>query len=269
MIYIVLCVIILLLYIRFLEYKVVFHPDKNLHAAPDKRALVYEDVSIRTPDNKQLHGWFIPQPNALQTLIFLHGNAGNISDRLDKIETFHHLGLNVFIFDYRGYGQSQGVPSEKGIYLDAVAAYDYLTSRADIDSGKIVAYGASLGGAVAVDLATKRSLTGIILDSTLSSGHDMARRLFPFVPVFMIKIRLDSLTKIQSVRIPKFFIHTQDDDVIPYALGQKLFQAAPGPKKFVTISGGHNDGWAISQSIWIDSMKAFFKQLLPENCNMK
>jgi fermentation-respiration switch protein FrsA (DUF1100 family) len=267
MIYILLCLVILALYVRYLEDKVVFHPERELCAAPDDCALAYEDITIQASDKTQLHGWFIPHPQAAQTVLFLHGNAGNISHRLEKIETFHHFGLNVFIFDYRGYGKSQGVPSEDGIYLDAIAAFDYLASRVDVDASRIVAYGASLGGAVAVDLATKRNLMGLILDSTLSSGRDMARRLFPFIPNFMIRIRLDSITKIKSLTIPKFFIHPQDDEVIPYALGQKLFQAAPGPKKFVTIFGGHNDSWAVSQSVWIDSVKAFFKQLLTEDAN--
>jgi fermentation-respiration switch protein FrsA (DUF1100 family) len=203
--------------------------------------LAYEDVYFKTADGLTLNAWFLKNPKATSTLIFAHGNAGNISDRLLKVRFFYNLGLNVFIFDYRGYGNSEGKPTENGIYLDAQAAYDYLQSRGDLNMKNIVAYGASLGGVVAIDLATHRPIAALVVESTITSAPDMARKLYPFIPSVLMSIKFNSLFKVKTITIPKLFMHSPQDTVVPFAMGQRLFAAAHEPKEFLQISGGHND----------------------------
>ncbi len=254
-IYPIFACILFILYVRYLESKTVFAPSKNIAAMPESVGLAFEDVDVTTSDGVKINGWFVPvSPSILGTLLFCHGNAGNIGDRLEKIRLFHEMGLNVFIFDYRGYGKSQGYPTEKGMYNDTLAAYDYLLSRKDVDSKNIIAYGASLGGAAAVDLATQRKLSHLIIDSSFTNAADMAKRIFPWIPSFVIRIKLDSLTKIKKVTIPKLFIHSVEDDLVPFELGKKLFDAAPQPKIFLQIYGTHNDAH-------IDNPEKFWKEI--------
>ena len=243
-IFFLLSIAFFLLYVRYLEMKTVFAPSRSITATPDSVGLAFEDIDIKSSDGVRINGWFFPAVRgggSLGTILFCHGNAGNISDRLEKISLFHEMGLNVFIFDYRGYGRSEGTPTEQGMYRDVLAAYDYLLSRQDVDSRNIIAYGSSLGGAAAIDLATKRGLSHLIIDSSFTSAADMAKRIFPWIPSFAIRTKLDSLTKIKNVTIPKLFIHSVEDELVPFELGQKLFDAAPEPKTFLKIHGSHND----------------------------
>jgi uncharacterized protein len=264
---IIICSIGIIAYVRYLESISVFYPSREIEATPAELGLAYEEVYINTKDFVTLHGWLIhARPNASQlssynaNLIFLHGNAGNIGDRLGKIELFHQLGLNILIIDYRGYGKSTGRPSEKGMYNDALAAYDYLVKRPDIAARPIVAYGASLGGAAAIDLATKRSLSHLIIDSSFSSAADMAKIIYPSIPSFLIKTKLDSITKVQKVLIPKLFFHSSEDEVVPIALGEKLYDASPEPKEFVKISGSHNDGHIHSEKLVFQAITRFLNK---------
>ena len=254
--FIIVFVVGLILFVRYLESTSLFYPAKKIATTPASIGLLYEDVHFQTQDGFTLNGWFIKGELPV-TLVFMHGNAGNIGDRLAKIDLFHHLGLNIFIFDYRGYGQSQGAPTEVGIYKDAVAAYDYLQTRKDIDKNKIILYGASLGGAVAVDLAVKRKVAGLIVDSTFTNGRDMAKRIYPFIPSFIVGIKLDSLAKIDAVTIPKLFLHSHEDEMVPYELGWKLYEAAPSPKMFIETEGGHNDTLIHDTSKFRQGLKDF------------
>ena len=249
----------LALYVRYLENRTVFAPSKTLDATPQDIGLFFENIFLKTADGLSLHGWFIPAQNALAktTLLYLHGNAGNISGRLSKIKIFHDLGLDVFIIDYRGYGRSEGVATEIGVYLDAMAAYDYLQTRLDLNRNGIIAYGASLGGAVAVDLATKRKINALIIDSSFTNAKDMAKTIFPFVPSFFIKTKLDAVSKIKNLTIPKLFIHSVEDDLVPIALGEKLYQASLKPKVFLKIKGTHNDGHEVDRDNFVNGIKQF------------
>jgi fermentation-respiration switch protein FrsA (DUF1100 family) len=237
--------------VRYLESVGVFFPNRTILANPSEMDLPWEDIYFKTKDHVALNAWFFKNPQARSTLFFAHGNAGNISDRLFKVKFFYELGLNVFIFDYRGYGKSQGRPSEAGVYLDAQAAYDYLQSRGDVDMKNIILYGASLGGAVAIDLATRRKASLLVVESSITSAHDMARLLYPFAPLFFLSLKFDSVNKVKDLTVPKLFIHSPEDEVVPFWLGQKLFEAAAHPKEFIEIHGGHNDG-----SITIDPAAA-------------
>ena len=170
LIYSIAVFLVFLLYVRFLEFSTAFAPNRTILQTPKKIGLFYEDVYLKTPDQVTLHGWMVKStrnPSSKTTLLFLHGNAGNVGDRLEKIDMFQNLGLHVFIFDYRGYGVSQGRPTEQGLYADAQTAFDYLRLRPEGGAEKIVVYGESLGGVPAVHLATQRLVAGLILDSTL------------------------------------------------------------------------------------------------------
>ena len=255
-------------YIRYVENSTLFLPNKAIVATPDTIGLAFEDIYFMTQDNVRLNGWFIPGPSQPPsstehtiTLIFLHGNAGNIADRLGKIALFHTLGLHVFIVDYRGYGKSDGRPTEAGMYEDARAAYDYLQTRKDINLKRIVAYGASLGGAAAVDLATHRPVAGLIIDSSFSSAADMAKTIIPFIPGFLVKTKMDSITKIQKVSAPKLCIHSPKDQTVPFALGKKLYDAANNPKTFLRITGGHNDNHVEDQHTFTEGLLKFLQTI--------
>ena len=260
--YIVVTVALLAASVRYIESKSIFYPVRSIAATPAALGLAFEDVFIKTQDNVTINAWLVksssrrpevpsPQgaygrgeePTGTQrgTLIFCHGNAGNIGDRLEKILLFHQMGLNILVIDYRGYGKSQGQPSEAGIYKDAVAAYDYLLTRQDIDRSRIIGYGESLGGAVAVDLGTKRNLAALIIDSSFTNAADMAKTIYPFIPSFLLGTKLDSAAKVRTVTIPKLFIHSRADEIVPFRLGERLYQAAAQPKEFLELSGGHND----------------------------
>jgi hypothetical protein len=228
--------------VRYLESAGVFFPRREMALSPAMIDLPWEDLYFEAEDKVILNGWFFKNPKAKSTLLFAHGNAGNMADRLLKIKTFYDLGLNVFIFDYRGYGNSKGRPSEEGIYLDALAAYDHLRSRADLGEQNIILYGASLGGAVVIDLATRRNAALLVVESSISNARDMARIFYPFVPFFFLSLKFDSINKVRQLKVPKFFIHSSDDKVVPFWVGQKLFEAALGPKEFLKTCGGHNDG---------------------------
>jgi len=228
--------------VRYLETAGVFFPSRGMAVTPTVIGLPWEDVYFKAADDVRLNGWFFKNPRAASTVIFAHGNAGNMSDRLFKIKFFYDLGLNVFIFDYRGYGKSEGNPSEAGIYLDARAAYDHLQSQRVIDMDKIILYGASIGGVVAVDLAAQRKVALLVVESSITNARDMARIYYPFVPLFFLSLKFDSISKVGPLTVPKLFIHSPDDEVVPFWVGQKLFKAAGEPKEFLTISGGHNDG---------------------------
>ena len=229
-------------YLKYFERKGIYFPTKAIELTPMDAGLKYEDIFFNTDDNLKLNGWFIPAKDPRGTLLFCHGNAGNISHRIEIIEIFNKLSLNVFIFDYRGYGKSKGSPTEEGLYRDARAAYKNLLSRKNINKDAIVIYGKSIGANVAIDLASKVKAAALISESGFTSAYDMGKKLFPFFPIkWIITIKYDAATKIKNIPIPKLIIHSQDDEIVPFKLGKKLFEAAPQPKEFYQMRGGHNE----------------------------
>lgn len=247
--------------VRYLEDKSVFLPTKEILATPEAIDLPFEDVYFTTQDYLKLHGWLVKNPRAQSTLLFFHGNAGNIADRLEKVSMFYQMGLHVFIMDYRGYGRSQGDPTEEGIYKDALAAYDYLLSRTDINHEKIIGYGASLGGVVAVDLATKRKLAALIVDSSFPSAADISKTIYPFIPAFLLKTKMNSVDKVGAITVPKLFIHSLNDEIVSFRLGKQLFEAAAGPKEFLQITGGHNTNHIDSRDKFLSGIGSFLLEL--------
>ena len=251
--------------VRYLEARSVFFPSSSLNRLPSEAGLDYEDVWIASGGHR-LHGWWIPVAHPRGCLVFFHGNAGNIGDRVEKVALFARMGLNVLIVDYRGYGHSEGRPSEKGLYEDAAAVYRYARENKGVSIEKMVVYGASLGGAVAVDLAARVPVGALIVDSSFTNAQAMARRMFPWIPVagWMLKTRFDSLDKIQRIDAPKLIVHSRQDELVPFAMGQALFEAAKAPKEFLEIKGGHNDSFVHDQQTFVRGVRAFLQRHLSD-----
>ena len=229
-------------YLKYFERKGIYYPTKEIEFTPAEAGLKYEDIFFNTGDGLRLNGWFVASENPRGTLLFCHGNAGNISHRVEIIKIFNGLNLNVFIFDYRGYGKSRGRPFENGLYQDVRAAYKYLLTRKDVNKDAIVIYGKSIGANVAIDLISEFKAACLVSESGFTSAYDMARRLFPYMPVkWMITVKYDALEKIKNILIPKLIIHSEDDEIIPFEMGKRLFEAAPQPKEFYQMRGGHNE----------------------------
>jgi len=247
-------------FVRYFEANAIFHPTKEMPVTPAFIGLPFEDVYFKTQDGLTLNGWFIRSPGARATFLFFHGNAGNISHRLEKISLFHELGVNVFIIDYRGFGKSEGKPSEEGIYKDALAAYEYLMTRNDIDHKVLVSYGDSLGAVASVYAASKKRFAALVVDSSFSSSADMSKTIFPFVPKFLLATKMDSAARVKTITIPKLFIHSINDEIIPFRLGKKLFDAASAPKEFLEITGGHNTNHVDSREKILNALREFLKR---------
>lgn len=246
-------------YVRYLEKSSLYYPSKQLEFKPSDIGLDYDEILFESGDGTKLYGWFVPTVDSNISVIFVHGNGGNISHRLDKIRVFNELNVNIFIFDYRGYGKSGGVPSERGLYLDTKAAYDYIKQKEL--KGKVIIYGESLGGALAVDLASKDNIDGLILEGTFTSIADMAKIIYPWMPAVFLKTKFDSISKISRVSAPKLHMHSEFDDIIPFRMAKQLFDAASEPKKFVLLEGMHNDAFFISAVKVRSELKDFFSSL--------
>ena len=260
-IFVILGVLLTLGAVRYLERSSIFFPMKDLTSDPSLVGLEYEDIYFTTSDGRKLNGWFIPAEGAEYTLILCHGNAGNIGHRLEKLRILHDLDLNVFIFDYRGYGRSEGVPSESGLYKDAEAAYDHVTQKLNVPKGVIILYGESIGSGVVIDLATKEKVGAIITEEAFTSVKDMARMAYPFLPSFIYSTKLDSLSKIKDISYPILIIHSTEDEIVPYDHGQRLYGAAGEPKTFLKLRGGHNTAFLDSRKKYSEGIKNFIENL--------
>jgi hypothetical protein len=233
----------------FLEQPaMVFFPYPALESTPKDWGLAYEDVTLSTPGGLRLHGWFVPREGARSVVLFFHGNAGNISHRGDSISIFHRLGLNVFIFDYRGYGRSEGTPSEGGLYEDAAAAWAYLVETRAFAPGDVVVFGRSLGAAVAARAAAEHRPGLLVLESSFSSARDLASAVLPVLSrLVVLRYRFPTAEHLREVTCPVLVLHSPDDEVIPFRLGERVFQAAREPRAFVRLRGDHNNGFLLSQ----------------------
>jgi len=258
---ILIAVIFAVSYLRYFEHKALYFPTSEIEYLPTVIGLSYEDVYIDTDDGIKLHTWFIPATDSKYTLLFCHGNGGNISHRIEKLDILNKLGLDIFIFDYRGYGKSSGRPSEKGFYKDVEAMYNYLVSKRRIEPKDIILYGESLGGAVAIELATKRKPKALITEASFSSTKDVAKELYPLFPTFIIWSKFDSLSKIKNITIPKLIIHSQNDDIIPFSHSLKLLEASPEPKRHLVLTGSHNDFFIDSRDLYASGIRDFLKGL--------
>jgi fermentation-respiration switch protein FrsA (DUF1100 family) len=215
---------------------------REWEGTPEDAGLKYENITLKAKDGVNLNAWYIPHPRSTHTLLYFHGNAGNISHRIFALPFFHRMGMSVFFLEYRGYGKSEGRPSEKAFYADARSAYEYLRDSLRMPQDKIVLFGESLGGAVALDLATEVPVGAIICDGTFSSTLDMGKIYFPYTPLrWIISQKYDSVPKVRNISAPKFFVHSRQDQIVPFALGEKLYAQACHPKEFIARTGDHSN----------------------------
>jgi len=241
----------------------VYFPIRTLSTDPSSIGLRFEDVYLETEDGVTLHGWFIPHDGARGVILFCHGNAGNISHRLDSIRVFHRLGLDVFIFDYRGYGQSEGRPTERGTYEDAEAAWRYLIEEHQVLPSEVIVFGRSIGGAVGAWLAQNHKPRLLILESTFTSLRDVAAKLYPFFPVKrLLRFEYSTVEYLGGVNCPVLIIHSRNDEIMPFTQGQQLFEVAREPKTFLEISGTHNEGFITSGRDYEEGLDAFLSGYL-------
>jgi fermentation-respiration switch protein FrsA (DUF1100 family) len=237
----------------------IFFPQSGFDFSPEEFRLQYREAFFNTEDGERLHGWFFPGQKDSPVILHFHGNAGNISHRLDLVQPFLRKGLSVFLFDYRGFGKSEGRPSEKGLYLDGMAAYDYLVQKEGILPGNVVLHGHSIGAAVAVEVALKKGVRSVILESAFTSTKDMAKAipifflLAPFLPA-----SYNNLEKVARLRVPKLVIHGEGDDIVPFSMGRKLFKAAAEPKFFYPVkNAGHNDVFVVGGERYFEVFAEF------------
>ena len=240
----------------------VFYPLEKVEVTPKDWGLDYKQVNLKIETGDVISGWYLPHPEAEKTILFFHGNGGNISHRGDSLYIFHKLKLNVLIIDYPGYGESEGQPSEHGLYQSANAAWLYLTQDKKINPEKIIIFGRSLGGVVATDLASRVKAGGLILESTFSSARDFVDIAYPIFPHFIyLRYSFDSLNKIKTIDVPVLVIHSPEDEIIPFELGQKLYAAIQSEKEFLQIEGGHNDGFMQSIRPYMQTLRIFIQPL--------
>ncbi|MHC4325740.1 MAG: alpha/beta hydrolase [Planctomycetota bacterium] len=247
----------------FMQPKFLYSPEREVSGSPDELGLDFKDVVFKSSDGLDLTGWYIPVKNSKFTLLFCHGNGGNIAHRLDSINIFHNLGLNCFIFDYRGYGNSLGKPSEEGTYEDAMAAYKWLIEEKKIPAGNIIIFGRSLGGSIAAQLAGKVEARALIVESAFTSYVDMGKEYYPYMPVrWFARFGYKTIDYIKSVRCPVLLIYSGNDEIVPFKFGVKLYEAANEPKEFIEIFGGHNDCFLTSGEIYTEVWETWLKFLI-------
>ena len=243
----------------------VYFPSRKLEMSPGQLGLGYESVFITTDDGVKVHGWYVPATGPRASVLVFHGNGGNISHRLPLLWIFNQLRVDTFIIDYRGYGQSEGRASELGTYHDAEAAWRYLTAERGIRPEQIVLVGESLGGAVAVWLATRYRPAGIITLSTFTSIYDMARRYYPYLPVsLLLRFHYPTLKWISQLTCPVLIAHSPEDEIVPFEHGQQLFRSAPEPKTFLELKGGHNEVFLVSEDHLVSGLERFFSEVVPD-----
>ena len=249
-----------LVLVYLFQSHLVYFPGTGREAVvtPQSYGLRYESVPIRTADGETLDAWWVPAENARGTVLFFHGNAGNISHRIDYLQMFHRLRYSTLIVDYRGFGKSSGTPSEAGTYRDAEAAWEHLRHARLAQPRDVVIAGESLGAAVATWLAAEVSPRAVLLFSTFTSVTDLGAQVYWFLPVRLLsRMGYDNLANLKRIRAPVFIAHSRDDDIVPYAHGKRLYEAANEPKTFLEMRGGHNDGFIFTQPEWVAQLGAF------------
>lgn len=259
----------LALLLFFFQSRLVFYPqmDREVSVTPAQIGLPFEELHLKTADGVALHGWYVATAKSRGTVLFAHGNAGNISHRLDYLAMFHRLGYDTLIFDYRGYGNSEGQPAEQGTYLDAEAAWQFLAQQKHVPACRIVLFGESLGGAVAAQLATRHRQAALVIASSFTSVPDLGQQLYPYLPIRLIsRIRYDTRAYLQQVSSPVMIAHSPQDEIIPFTHGQALFAATRPPKEFLELTGGHNDGFIFMREDWVKALADFLGKHAETGC---
>jgi fermentation-respiration switch protein FrsA (DUF1100 family) len=257
--YVILCAVVALQ-----QGRLVWYPGPRPATTPADHGLAYDDLELTTSDGVAIHAWRVRSPERARAVVLVcHGNAGNVEVRIPLARAYGEMGCDVVLFDYRGYGNSAGSPTEEGTYRDAEAVWEWARS-AGYEPQRIVLHGESLGGAVAIELARRKTVAAVIVEDTFTSLVDMGKRFYPWPPVgLVLRIRYDSLAKIGSLGVPVMVIHSREDDLVPFELGERLFEAAAEPKRFLVTQGGHNSGGFVTSPAWRAEVRAFVDAALP------
>lgn len=240
------------------QARLVYFPGPPPGVTPTAYGLEHRELELTTTDGERLHAWFVPRAEAVKAVLVCHGNAGSIEQRIQLARAFHELGWSVLLFDYRGFGKSSGSPSEDGTYLDGEAAWTHLVQSEGLTAREIVLYGESLGVAVALELARRHPAAALIAESGFTSLPDMAAAVYPLLPArWLARIRYDNLAKIAELEMPLLILHSPADELVPVAHAERLFAAAPEPRRLVLTGGGHNDGGFLQRADWRAAVAEF------------
>ena len=245
------------------EKHLIYFPTRAHEVTPAGLGLASEEVELRAEDGVRLHGWFLPVKGSRLTVLVCHGNGGNVSHRLDRVLLMQsRLNVDTLLFDYRGYGKSEGSPDEQGTYRDARAAYRWLVAHGH-GPERVVLFGESLGSAVALQLALEVEARALMLESPFASVPEMARAVYPFLPLWpFVRTRYDNVAKVARLRMPLLVLHGERDEVVPFAQGRRVFDAAPEPKRFFAIPGAsHNDTYLVGGEAYWRALREFLEGL--------
>jgi fermentation-respiration switch protein FrsA (DUF1100 family) len=251
-----------LLLVFLFQSRLIYFPQmgRELAGTPATLGLDFTDLKLATADGETLHGWWIPARDARGIVLFFHGNAGNISNRLEYLRMFNELRYASLIIDYRGYGESTGTPSEEGTYRDAETAWRYLVESRQFKPRDIVLFGESLGGGVATWLAERQTARALILASTFTSVPDLGAQLYRWLPIRLLaRINYGNLERVARIAVPVMIAHSRDDEIIPFSHGEALYAAARPPKRFLELRGSHNEGFVIARDEWASALDEFLR----------
>lgn len=255
------------LFLVFSEKRLIYYPAAEIDVTPKALGLPFEDVTIEVEPGVTIHGWFIKAATepSVATVLFSHGNAGNIADRLDRVLRLREIGADFLLYDYRGFGRSSGSPDEEGTYRDGRAAYDYLVKGRGLDPARLILMGESLGCAISIQLAIERKAAGLALEAPFASIAHMANAIYPFLPLgAFIRTRYENVKKIPQLKMPLFLVQGTNDEVIPVAQGKMVFDAAPPPKQYLAIEGAHhNDVYVVGGAGYRRALSDFIARAVP------
>lgn len=262
LIFILLCMLMTSLFSKYVFPKALYQRSSVIYRTPEHNSWDYEDVFVSVGKEKT-HGWYIPCENSKGTILFSHGNAGNVADRLESVGIFRNIGMSVLVYDYGGYGQSTGKPSEARCCYDALAMWRWLTEEKMFPPEEVVLFGRSLGGAVTADLATKVNCAGIILESTFLSTVDVAKDMFRCFPARFAKgNEFNTKEKVNQIKSPVLVIHSPEDTLIKYYHGKRIFELLEVEKEFLEIRGDHNEGFIITGEKYLNGLRNFIEKVL-------
>ncbi|MFQ5464287.1 MAG: alpha/beta hydrolase [Phycisphaerae bacterium] len=251
------------LFVGMFQSRLIYFPDREYDATPSDVGLAFERIALATSDGETLAAWYVPAADAKSTILYFHGTGGNMSDRLAALQLLHRLGYHVLMVDYRGYGESTGTPGEHGMYRDAEAAWRFLVDSKQAAPEHIVFWGRSLGGAIAIELASRHEPAALVVESTFTRMADVARIHYALLPVdWMLTQRFPSVDHVAQMACPKLFFHGRDDGLIPLSIGKRLFDAAAEPKRFIETPGGHRSGGFASEAWHVEMVEAFLEAAL-------